>query len=35
MFSFWIDPSFISMNEIAAALTGIAVVVSTLLGRPA
>jgi len=35
MFSFWIDPSVISMHEIAAALTGIAIVVSGLLARPA
>jgi hypothetical protein len=34
MFSFWIDPSMISLHEIATALTGIAIVVSGLFARP-
>jgi len=35
MFPFWIDPTCLSLSEIAAALTGLAVVVNTLIGRPA
>jgi hypothetical protein len=35
MFTFWIDPSVISLHEIAAALTVFAIVVNSLLSRPA
>lgn len=35
MFPFWIDPACLSLTEIAAALTGLVVVVNLLLGRPA
>ena len=35
MFSFWIDPSCLSLSELAIALTGLAVVMNRLLGRTA
>jgi hypothetical protein len=35
MLPFWLDPNSLSLTEIAAALTSLAVVVNTLLGRPA
>lgn len=35
MFPFWIDPTSLSFSEIAAALTGLVLVMNSLLGRPA
>ncbi len=35
MFTFWIDPSFLSFDAIAAALSGLVVFFNVLFCRPA
>lgn len=34
MVPFWIDPSCLSLSEIATGLTGLVLVVNALIGRP-